>query len=278
MARSAAFALLCTAFALAGCAHTPVTSSPRVAPAVGAAAAFDRPDAIGTRWIATHVDGAPVLATSELTLDFAADSAHGFGGCNGFGGLYDAAHPLALQSPVITVAGCMLPGIEDQEDRFFHAVADMRRAAVDTQGSLRIFDAEGRERARLRRRPPPPVLSQPLPGTRWALESVDGRPLPAGDRVLLEFIDGARFRSVQGCLAYAGTYDVTGDRLHFSSTELVEDRCPQDDDDRGRPSMTYPAYVQQFWSDGARLHFLGRNHRKAAFRLCASCDMKPAGG
>lgn len=276
MIRFAACALVYIAIALAGCAHTPEPPGPSIAQNAGADEAFRRVDAIGTRWIAIHVDGMPVLGISELTLDFDAESARGFGGCNGFGGLYDAAHPLALRSPVITVAGCMLPGIEEQENRFFHAVAAMRRAAVDEQGTLRIFDADGRERARLKRRPPLPVSSRQLPGTRWALESVDGRRLPAGDRVLLEFLDGARFRSVQGCLLYTGTYVVTDDRLHFGSTGLVEDRCPPDDEHWGRPSMTYPGDVQQFWSDGQRLHFLGRNHRRAIFQACASCDMKPS--
>lgn len=268
-----AYVLTCGILAGAGgCAHPP---DPSDAPTSAARSEFTIAHAPGTRWVATYVDRQPVLPETEPSLDFTSTAAVGFGGCNGFGGAYDPRHPLAIKDDIITVAGCRRPEMSEQEDRFFRAVVAMRRGSVDDAGHLNLFDSAGVERARLKRRPTPPVSSRPIAGTRWALESFKGVSVPASEKVQLEFVDGTRFRAVHGCRLQVGTYAVEGETISFTSGESAEDRCNPDGGSWGEPTMTYPEDVQQFWSDGGRLHLIGRNHRRAILRLCPTCDLAP---
>lgn len=253
---------------------SPKSSPPgSMVPPVSSAGAVTQASLRGTRWIADRIDGDLVIPTTQLTLDFKLDHVSGFGGCNGFGGQYDPTHPVAFKDVVITVAGCMQDGIEEQEDAFYNAFVAARSAHMKGE-RLVMVDAAGRPRVELIRRRHPPVATRPLAGTRWRLESMNGAPVPEGAFVALEFIDQQRFRRIHACQSATGTYMVRGDELLFTSLAMEEDRCGD-----GEPSplwrYDYPGDVQQFWNDGVRLHLLGRNHRHAVMRICPACAMTP---
>lgn len=226
----------------------------------------------GTRWIVVQLDGSSVLPSTELTLDFMPDHITGFGGFNGFGGQYDPAHPVGFRDVVITAAGCMRAGVEEQENAYYGAVVSTRSARTSQTG-LVLADAGGRTRVELKRRPPAPVKSKPLAGTRWRLETMNGAAVPARVYLALEFEDANKFRHVHGCQSATGTYELTGDRLRFPSTAMEYHCDGQEPDPDWR--YNYPGDIQQFWNDGSRLHLIGRNHHRVVMRACPDCSMEP---
>lgn len=265
-------ALIIAVLSLVGC-NALESKSPGSAAATSSMQEITSATLLGTRWIAQRVDGAATMPSTQLTLDFRPDYVSGFGGCNGFGGAYDPAHPVGFKDVVITVAGCMKEGIEKQEDAFYKAVAATRSARMEGN-RLVLVDATGRPRVELSRRPPPPVASRPMPGTRWRLESMNGEAVPEDAFVTLEFLDHQHFRRVHACQSVAGTYTIWADELRFTSSRLEEDRCANRE--LGPLSRyDYPGDVQQFWNDGTRLHLIGRNHRRAVMRACPACAMDP---
>jgi heat shock protein HslJ len=89
----------------------------------------------GTRWSATFVNGAPVLAGTALTANFGADgSLNGSSGCNSYSGSYSVDGSSLSVSPTIgTGVICPEPdGIMEQEGSF-----------LTTMSSTAAFSMEG---------------------------------------------------------------------------------------------------------------------------------------
>lgn len=254
--------------ALSGCQPTRPSAPDELEGDVRAA------DLAGTRWIATHVEGAPVLPGTEPTLEIESHRAVAFGGCNGFGGRFHPARAFGLDDPIITVAGCAAAR-EAQEDRYFQAFVDIDRARIDGD-RLVLLDATGRERVRLVRRPPPPGPSGPLAGSRWRLDRLDGRPVPAGTRGWLEFVNARTYRMREGCRRTQGHYVVTDERFHLTWQGADESACGDPEASvADQRRMSVLQHVVQHGLAGGRLHVIGRNGRRAVFEPCRDCAVDP---
>lgn len=90
-------------------------------------------------WAVVEVSSSP--ATIEQTMTFLEDgSVSGEGGCNSFGGMYEAkGHALALMNVFSTQMAC--PDL-DAEGAFFAAMTSVAAWAAE-DGSLLLLDAAG---------------------------------------------------------------------------------------------------------------------------------------
>jgi heat shock protein HslJ len=99
------------------------------------------PDLTGTSWTLTEINGQRVLADSNPTLVFEADSAGGHGSCNSFGGDYEAENgKLTFDSIFSTMMYC--EDTMEQETAYLAALQDATGYQVK-DGNLLILDADG---------------------------------------------------------------------------------------------------------------------------------------
>ena len=99
------------------------------------------PELNGTSWALTEINGQPVLADSNPTLVFEADSAGGHGSCNSFGGDYEVENgKLTFGSIFSTMMYC-----EDTMEQETAYLAALQNAAgyQMKDGNLLILDADG---------------------------------------------------------------------------------------------------------------------------------------
>ena len=136
--------LLCSAVlasVLGACAVSEPEPVPTAVPVTSAALA-------GTEWVAFAIDGLDEVLSPKPKLRWlSTDQVSGTGGCNAFGAP-SAGGPDGLRIGPLSPMGkpCMtMPG--EQEDRFFGALEQTRRARLD-RGQLVLMDASGKVLAR----------------------------------------------------------------------------------------------------------------------------------
>jgi heat shock protein HslJ len=79
-------------------------------------------------WKLTSLNGSPVLAGTELTIEFKDGQATGYSGCNSFGGAYEQdGKSLKFGELAMTLMACADTGVMDQESAYLAALQ-----AVDT--------------------------------------------------------------------------------------------------------------------------------------------------
>jgi heat shock protein HslJ len=102
-----------------------------------------------TAWVAQDVDGYGVVARTQSTIEFVGDGqASGSGGCNRYRTTARVGKgTIALGAIAATRMACP-PPIMEQEQRFFGALATVRRYEVD-KGMLLLRDPDGTVRLRL---------------------------------------------------------------------------------------------------------------------------------
>ena len=183
------------------------------------------PPLAGTEWVALSVDGARVLAGTQITLEADSLGLGGYAGCNWYGGRYTRrGDSLRVEDVSSTGRGCLVPqGVTEQEMRFLTLLREARsyRISGDT---LRLQGAGGQGILAFRRRPPLAMDPAALVGTRWRLETLGGRAM-ADRRITLAF-ERDSVRGFAGCRDYVGTYRAERDRIAFTSTTMLEMECP----------------------------------------------------
>lgn len=101
-------------------------------------------------WAVTEIGGAPVAAGVTTSLEFDAGRASGDGGCNRFGGGYEAeGAKIAFAQMAATLRACPDPAMA-QEGAFFAALAETRGFRFEGEG-LVLVDSAGTALVRLER-------------------------------------------------------------------------------------------------------------------------------
>lgn len=117
------------------------------APPAGEATGTDTrlPDIQGVEWVVDDIDGASVIETSDVTLNFGVDGAlSGHASCNTFRSTYSVdGDALKVDNTVTTDLECA-PDLMKQEHDFIDIVSHAKRYKLDTDGALIIEDADGR--------------------------------------------------------------------------------------------------------------------------------------
>jgi len=125
-----ALTVVVTLFILTGCAAEPPASLTRVSHPTSLA---------GTTWRLLSVQGRPVPAGPDLTLEFDADRVSGNGGCNSFGGQFTyepATGALAFSGLLSTMRACIEAGRNDVESAYLKALQGSAVANMDSDGHL----------------------------------------------------------------------------------------------------------------------------------------------
>jgi heat shock protein HslJ len=189
-------------------------------------------DLDGTEWILTSLQGAGLLAGTNITLEFAEGHVSGFASCNAYGGPYvvDGAG-LAIQELETTAQGCIEPdGIMDQESAYTQAL--LAGAAYRLAGGrLEILDDTGETLLVFERKEEAMTDPGDLPGTVWQLVSTNGTPPVEGSTITLAFQGGGHASGQAGCRDYTATYEASGDDIHFPFMSMTgDDACLAQED------------------------------------------------
>src|SRR5262249_3668567 len=101
---------------------------------------------VGPVWVAEEIAGAAAIGDAPITLQLGADNrASGRGGCNGYGGPYTLAGDALSFGPLAATKMACAPEAMDQEQRYFDALAKVKRYAVADDGALLLVTEEGKE-------------------------------------------------------------------------------------------------------------------------------------
>ena len=103
------------------------------------------PDIQGVEWVVDDIDGAAVIETSDVTLNFGIDGAlSGHASCNTFRSTYSVdGDTLKVDNTVTTDLECA-PELMKQEHDFIDILSHARSYDLDTDGALIIKDDNGR--------------------------------------------------------------------------------------------------------------------------------------
>lgn len=98
----------------------------------------------GTQWILTSLEGQSIVGNNDLTLMFDDGIIGGAGGCNQFGGSYEASGSnLTFSEIVSTLMACEDQGIMDQETAYLAALQEVASYQMTDSGTLVLMDGSG---------------------------------------------------------------------------------------------------------------------------------------
>jgi heat shock protein HslJ len=183
------------------------------------------PDLVGTEWVLASIRGEAPVAKSRITLRFDEAGAGGYGGCNWYGGAYDASGgELEWKEMSSTLRACLDPAAGDQERRFLEAVGAATRYRIEGD---RLLLSNGGSAPLLifTRRAAVPMNPDELLGTRWRLESIDGAPPVGSAPLTIAFPEAGTIRGFAGCREFVSRYRAEGDRIGLTETTMSGTEC-----------------------------------------------------
>lgn len=200
----------------------PVDPSSTESPALTPALSLE-----GSEWLLTLLNGEVLTAGSQITLEFAADQASGFAGCNAYGGAYSEseAGALSIEELAVTAQACLQPeGIMAQEAAYLQALREAASYRVAGE-RLELQDEVGGTTLVFDQNHDVPMNPQDLIGTTWELVSLDGQNPVEGSSITLGFYDDRHASGHAGCRDYATTYQASGDEIRFPSLAMTGDEA-----------------------------------------------------
>lgn len=104
---------------------------------LAACAGGARTDLLGS-WRLLSLNGEPLVAGSEITLEISEDQLGGSGGCNQYGGRYSAAgERLRIEDLAQTEMACLDQAVTEQESAYMAILSQVEKAeVVDSQLTL----------------------------------------------------------------------------------------------------------------------------------------------
>lgn len=161
----------------------------------------------------------PVFDTHPITMTFEAGRLNGTAACNGYGGDYRlSGREFSIEEGLaVTEMACMPEEVMRSEQAFLDALLAVDRIELGNEElTLRGDDAE------LTLELLPPVPTAELTGTVWVLDGMlkgDAltSPLASADRATLELFTDGSFIGTTGCRTIAGSYEVSGAEVRFTS-------------------------------------------------------------
>ncbi|MCS7071604.1 MAG: META domain-containing protein, partial [Anaerolinea sp.] len=175
----------------------------------------------GSMWQLVAIDGTPAVDGTLVTLLFAEDgSLGGDSGCNRYRSSYtvDAeAGTLAIEPVLSTRRACVSAALSAQETALLAGLEAATRYML--RPSQLILTTAAGQRLEF-------AAYNPLAGTAWILEAIDGASPLAGTSITLEFVaDG--LSGSDGCNQYSGAYRVTATSLRVGPNLVSTQRACQ---------------------------------------------------
>ena len=174
-----------------------------------------------TEWILVRLDGHGLAAQTNITLDFAEETAGGYAGCNWYGGAY-AVTSGRLSFTDVSQTERLCQGSSDvmaQETQYLEAFLQVRGYQV-VEDRLELKNADDEVLLVYDRREELPMDPQDLIDTQWLFESWNGAPPLAGTSFTLSFQDGTA-SGYAGCRNFEATYQAEGDDLRVTSLSMT---------------------------------------------------------
>lgn len=188
----------------------------------------------GSEWVLQELNGSPLIAGSNITLEFAGGEVSGYAGCNAYGGPYTLeAASLAIPQVGMTRRACPEPaGVMEQENAFAQALHSS--ATYTAQGDrLELADSSGQVVLAFARQATANLDPAELVGTAWQL-TAQGEAAVAGTTITLRFDSATELSGQLGCAAYTGNYQARGDDIGLSFLAMDYAGCP----DPNAPQLT----------------------------------------
>lgn len=184
--------------------------------------------AVGGDWQLVDLNGASLLAGTEISLSIAGTDLGGSGGCNGIGG--DASWDdgtVSFGELMMTTMACMEPGgVLGQESTYFALLNGMTTYTL-AGSTLTLSNAQG-ETLVYERIIKEPIVDRPLEGVRWNahtfLEGELASSLYAGTQITLIF-EGGKLTGNGGCNALFGAYEAADGTLTITGVGNTEMAC-----------------------------------------------------
>ena len=221
----------------------------------------------GTEWVLVSLDGSEVIPGTRVSLEFTAEGAGGYSGCNWYGARFRSLtdSTLDLEPATSTARGCLAPGVTEQEIGYQTALSEAR--SYHTRGGrLELVDPSGRVRLVFDPRAKLAQDPEQLVGTSWRLRSVSPGLGPADTTVTISFGSGTA-TGFGGCRDYASTYQARGDLIFVTSTTMRALECDRGLDAGQREGQfTTDLSEATYWTlTPGRLELITHGGRKLEF-------------
>jgi heat shock protein HslJ len=106
--------------------------------------ARNEPALVGPTWVAEQIGRVGVLDNVRSTMSIdAAGRVSGRGGCNSYGGAVDITGEAIRFGPLASTRIACAPAVGSQEQRFFSALASVRRYGFTPEGRLVFYGENG---------------------------------------------------------------------------------------------------------------------------------------
>lgn len=172
---------------------------------------------------------AEIAADTVITLEFpTAQEITGYGGCNGYSGIYRADDEIVGFSEIIaTLMACEDSVVMDQELMYFELLPLMTQYEIG-DGRLVLTSEDGLQQMQF-----VPSGAYALRRTRWQLSGYtsggESMTPPEGAPITLEFSTQNDVGGSGGCNSFGGTYTVEDDTINFGELASTLMACEDED-------------------------------------------------
>lgn len=157
-------------------------------------------------WVVESIAGASLVKESKVTMTFADGQLSGSSSCNRFTGGYTlTGEALSITQPAGTRMACIPDELMKQEAAFLKLLTLVTTFSVEGN-TLTLSTADGRA-IKARRAP------ATLQGAEWMVESINGQPVIAGSKAMLNFGTDGRLSGNSSCNNVIGGFTVKGQAL-----------------------------------------------------------------
>jgi heat shock protein HslJ len=232
------------------------------------------PAQLQNSWLLIELNGRAPLTDREITLNIAADSLGGNGGCNSYGGSYELVDGRLLISDIFsTMMACLEEGVMEQEAAYFEALnSAVAFELTDNGQTLLLQNARGE--TILRYTLILPEANAELEGSLWSLTTIianeSASSLLAGSAVTLAFdIEASLISGTAGCNNYSAAYSMDGDKLDIGPAAATRMFCDEPEGLMAQESqfLTWLEEVEGYAVDGRQLTLILSDGRSLLFTL-----------
>jgi heat shock protein HslJ len=178
----------------------------------------------GTGWMLETLNGQPVMADTQVTLNFQSEALNGRDGCNQYSGTYtvDGEKLIVNKDIVATMMACAEP-VMQQASAYIAALTQAATYEISGQ-RMTLLDASGKALATFGQQ------SRDLSGTSWTVTGYNNGQeavvsVIAGSSLTLDFGAGGRLTGSAGCNTYTATVEVSGDSLAIGPAASTRKAC-----------------------------------------------------
>jgi heat shock protein HslJ len=213
------------------------------------------------------LNGNPLIAGTEITLDFGTDgSVSGTDGCNRFMGSFTQNDTSLTFGPLAGTMMACPDDISNQAKTFQDALA-VTQSFSATDSSLGLIHTGSAVIATFTPASATTTTSaaNALAGTQWVLGTIGGNTPLTGTQITLNFGDDGRVNGTDGCNRFMGAYTVAGESLTFGPLAGTMMACPEDITAQATIFGVALQNTESFTLAGSELALIGRGATLATF-------------